>query len=354
MIRIQSRLGFTMLELLVVIAVIGILIGMLLPVTRSVREAARRTQCMNNLRQIGLATLNYESSYMEFPSAIGIESLAGVGNSDQYSGFVALLPFIEQGDHYERITKGQTIEGVDDPACPPLYGSGTAVWEIPMPVFACPSVAVAEGGVAPIDFGFCIGDRARNIASPKSLRGFFVTSEPITFDDITDGSSNTILAGEIGSRKEDGQENDYAVNQPASILDDPSSCFGLTKGKLTDWQFVKGVQLSPIGRGGHWADGRAGVALFSTILPPNSSSAAVNGSAGVDGIYSASGPHLGTINVVLGDGSTHSMNKEIDAGDSSSPTPTEEEIAARNPSPYGAWGRLGVINDGMVVNATDF
>jgi len=105
----RVRNAFTLVELLVCIAIIGILIGMMLPATRSVREAARRTECLNNLRQIGLATLNYEEAHTKFPAATGIASLGGVGSSDKLSGFVAILPFLEQSDHYQTITKGRTI-----------------------------------------------------------------------------------------------------------------------------------------------------------------------------------------------------------------------------------------------------
>jgi prepilin-type N-terminal cleavage/methylation domain-containing protein len=76
MMRIRNSVGFTLVELLVVIAIIGILLGMLLPNVRRVGEASRRTQCQNNLRQIALANLNYESAHMCFPACTGI------GNSD--------------------------------------------------------------------------------------------------------------------------------------------------------------------------------------------------------------------------------------------------------------------------------
>jgi len=347
--RMNHRHAFTLVELLVVIAIIGILLGMLMPVMRTgVGEAARRTQCLNNLRQIGLAMLNYEEANMKFPAATGIAALDGIGSSDQFSGFVALLPFIEQNELYESITQGVTIDGTAYPPCPPLYGAGVPHWETRIQPFLCPSVGVVDGGEAPIHYGLCIGDRARNITKPESIRGGFNGSLQIGVDDITDGSSNTILAAEICATS-GSSSTPFAINQPSVILDDPSACFDLVNYPERRLSFMKGVQLSPVDRGGHWADGRAGVALFNTILPPNSPSAAVGGSAGVDGIYSASGPHPGTISVVFFDGSIHSISTDIDSGDSSSPTLTKEEMAVGGPSPYGVWGTLGTINGGEVV-----
>jgi len=138
------------------------------------------------------------------------------------------------------------------------------------------------------------------------------------------------------------------VNQPASVLDNPSECYELIDGNGQDWQFNAGVSLSKLGRGEHWADGRSGVGLFNTILPPNSPSASVNGTIGADGIYSAGGPHPGGINVARLDGSVAFIDAEIDCGDSSSPAPTEE-MAASVPSPYGVWGALGTIDSGEIV-----
>ena len=106
-----KRFGFTLVELLVVIAIIGILIGMLLPAVQQVREAARRTQCLNKLRQIGLAALNFESAHMTFPPAtLGEpgnptrdEAEAEMNVHQGTSALVALLPFIEQDNLFRRL-----------------------------------------------------------------------------------------------------------------------------------------------------------------------------------------------------------------------------------------------------------
>jgi len=99
----KSKRGFTLVELLVVIAIIGILIGMLLPAVQQVREAARRTECMNNLRQIGLATISFHDAHEAFPPARTASSnqvLPLFVKNGPDSWFVRILPFIEQNNLY--------------------------------------------------------------------------------------------------------------------------------------------------------------------------------------------------------------------------------------------------------------
>jgi prepilin-type N-terminal cleavage/methylation domain-containing protein len=94
----RRRLGFTLVELLVVIAIIGILVALLLPAIQAAREAARRSQCGNNLKQIGIALQNYHDTYKRFP--IGARN--GIGNNWGASFYVGLLPFMEQQSLFER------------------------------------------------------------------------------------------------------------------------------------------------------------------------------------------------------------------------------------------------------------
>ncbi len=106
------RRGFTLVELLVVIAIIGILVGLLLPAVQAAREAARRMQCSNNLKQIALAVLNYESASKRLP-ALGV-LLRGQRPGDLYYGWpIAILPFEEQGARYNAILAQMSLAGAD-------------------------------------------------------------------------------------------------------------------------------------------------------------------------------------------------------------------------------------------------
>jgi prepilin-type N-terminal cleavage/methylation domain-containing protein/prepilin-type processing-associated H-X9-DG protein len=121
------RLGFTLIELLVVIAIIAILIGLLVPAVQKVREAAARTQCLNNLKQLGLAFQNYHDTYKRLPAE---------GNSTPISFYVRLLPYVEQTPLYNQIQPLLTAGN---------YGGVQAVC-MPVPVFLCPSRRGTDAG----------------------------------------------------------------------------------------------------------------------------------------------------------------------------------------------------------------
>jgi len=228
------RIGFTLVELLVVIAIIGILIGMLLPAVQQVREAARRTQCANNSRQLGLAILNFESANQRFPPAINSEQtpsstrgrndalpvLPAPSNSQlgmqQGWGFF-ILPFLEQNalaEQYQTATANGDVEWylVEGP-------SGDLVASEVIPAFICPSDESPDGDFnsslthedapdgqlyAKANFVAAIGagdHRETRISEPITF-GIMATNSRTTFGNIQDGSSNTILLGERASRSE--------------------------------------------------------------------------------------------------------------------------------------------------------
>ena len=150
----RSRNGFTLVELLVVIAIIGILIALLLPAVQAAREAARRSQCSNSLKQLALAMHNYESTYKRFPPAgRGYSWCAGVGEAEVYNsnGLVELLPYMEQQNIYEQFNHKEafasqpsssyfrnTAPGVALVGDPATNGNAAAAATL-IPTFICPS-----------------------------------------------------------------------------------------------------------------------------------------------------------------------------------------------------------------------
>jgi prepilin-type N-terminal cleavage/methylation domain-containing protein/prepilin-type processing-associated H-X9-DG protein len=345
----MKRNGLTLIELLFSIAIIVVLVALLLPAIHVTHGPAKRVVCQSNLRQIVLGMTNYQSAHLHFPSLRGVKGFDGVGSSDQLGPLVEILPYLDENERFEKIAKGCVIRNKQYPPFPTLSTPGYDPWTQQSSIFQCPNVSASTSKFAKTHYGFCIGDRARNLAAPKSLRGCFAGSLVLSFDQIDDGSSNTIMAGEIGARNKASRENLWAVSQPASILESPVECFELVDGTGDNWRFVSGVPLSSVGRGSHWADGRAAIGVFNTILPPKSLSASVGTAVDADGIYSASGPHEGGINMARADGSVFFVASDIDAGDSSNATPTEEEMSAGVPSPYGVWGAFGTIDGGEVV-----
>ena len=143
----RSR-GFTLIELLVVIAIIAVLVALLLPAVQMAREAARRSQCANNLKQLGLAVHNYESTFQCLPSASiypcpainpvsGLPSCWGFG----VSPFVTILPYIEQGTIYNAYNVQMGVYGSYPPSTvgPITWWANTTVFNMQVAVFLCPS-----------------------------------------------------------------------------------------------------------------------------------------------------------------------------------------------------------------------
>jgi prepilin-type N-terminal cleavage/methylation domain-containing protein len=177
-----SRRGFTLIELLVVIAIIAILIALLLPAVQQAREAARRSQCKNNLAQIALATLNYEMAHGVLPSGCINADGPIVSTPDGYhmGWTVHLLPYLDQSYLYQEIdfSKG-------------AYDQEERITSVAMSVFVCPS---DPGDNEPVSFAGCHGGSETQIADDNE--GVFFLNSRIRYRDITDGSTNTLFFGE--------------------------------------------------------------------------------------------------------------------------------------------------------------
>ncbi len=342
--------GFTLVELLVVIGIIGLLVALLLPAVRSSREAARRMQCGNNLKQIGFALHNYHDVHQHFPAAMGGTGKGETllqGNANRLSGLVALLPYLEQQRLWEQISSPAEIDGVAYPPMGPApWVTSYTPWSTELPSLRCPSSEGKKTDFGLTNYTFCIGDVVSEIHDAKQLRGAFACGMTSCFKDFTDGTSNTIAMGEIGTPSGLSVIGQFATRQRSSILSNPSLCLGVLN-KPRETNYPKALPLGEPGRGGRWPDGAAGFSLFNTVLPPNSPSCAVGGTHAVDGIYSAGSWHPGGAQVVLVDASVSFISETIDAGDASRPPVTAEQLAEGPiPSPYGVWGAIGTAAGG--------
>jgi prepilin-type N-terminal cleavage/methylation domain-containing protein len=189
------RHGFTLVELLVVIAIIGVLVSLLLPAVQSAREAARRMQCGNHMKQIGLAMHNYHDAYGLFPNT----EPGGVGSLTMASAFVSILPYLEQNPTYQLYDFGlgnahpHNRQVVSQHI--PTYLCPSASLRRPVPIPGCDANDRAPGTYA-VSTGS--GDPWGTFASGNPHNGAIVNTGSGTtrFRDILDGTSHTLLAGE--------------------------------------------------------------------------------------------------------------------------------------------------------------
>lgn len=197
--RAPGRRGFTLIELLVVIAIIAILIALLLPAVQQAREAARRSQCKNNVKQIGLAIHNYADTYNAMPPG-GIKHAHYGDNWNAHGWTAVLLPFLDQSPLYAKLAAETQNFGTEM-----VFNASTGAGATILPVFMCPTDTmgpintVLEGQRMAKSNYVASGGKTfvvDNDYNPASFNGTFAVNWVCRFSNITDGMSNTILFGE--------------------------------------------------------------------------------------------------------------------------------------------------------------
>ena len=356
-----SRRAFTLVELLVVIAIIGVLVALLLPAVQAAREAARRSQCSNNQKQLGIALHNYHDTFGKFVYMRGGWASPS-GRCGDYSGIVGLLPYFEQGTRSDQVAATAALGNTTSTAtltAPHPYNNGYLPWQGQVSTMICPSASVPPNDYYPLlpqrTYHFSVGTTIVNnyagitsgifgyqtqlsVGSPTCIGGNLQKG----MRDIIDGTSNTIAISEKGlgaarntSRTIFGQST-YS-NTTASLLADPASCLATAVNK----RYIAGRNISTFNSGNLWAFGHPHWGGFNTVLPPNSPSCYEGGDnpSNASGIYSVNSFHPGGVIGCMADGSVRFISETINCGNFGTGT---------TPS-YGVWGAMGTIFGGEAV-----
>jgi len=230
----RRRQGFTLVELLVVIAIIGILIALLLPAVQAAREAARRAQCSNNLKQLGLALHNYHDTFKTFPAGAGpgvcngtncLDSNGNFGHGwEAWGGLASLTPFVEQRALFDRMVWEQYWNNV--------ASGNRVVTDTRIDGFTCPSDPGSNyrytGNMGPISYNLSHGPCSSWDASGGREVGMFDRMFWCRIADIRDGTSNTIAMAEARLGRNQGQwdptkrDPSYVVTGVGSLTQSPS------------------------------------------------------------------------------------------------------------------------------------
>lgn len=334
---LQRRKGFTLIELLVVIAIIGVLVGLLLPAVQKVREAANRLKCANNLKQMGLGALNYETAIGTLPPGGG-PRLAGAAS--RASVQVLLLPYIEQDNRYRLYNLQQDVLN--------LAINGNAN-NNDVPIYLCPSDASTAGFTglfSPGRTGRCnyyanIGQSGLASNTNSATNGLFnadianlqvgQSEAGIRIADILDGASNTAMFGEIRRGKMAGNTGTAAAVDPQDIrlipglagspLNPTAACFNLGTNSLRYAGLEYMRSLIPTSFYTH------------TGLPNTRNGDCIDSATISTGHLQARSYHSGGVNVVFADGAVHFIKETID---------------------IAAWKALGSRGDGTSISGNIF
>jgi len=328
-----------LVELLVVIAVIGVLIALLLPAVQAAREAARRSSCRNNLKQIGLALHNYLSPNGSFPPSFCLRPGTVLsGNNGSWSIHGRLLPYLEQASAYDRVRL--------DIAWDAQLASG--IPQLRIPTYVCPSdpndtVRTKDGVpyIYPQTYGFNFGTwLVHDPATGRGGDGAFHVNSRTRPADIRDGLSNTLAAAEVKAF------TPYVRNTPDPGPEVPISRMEIA-GLASGGQFKLGPATNDNTGHSEWCDGRVHHSGITTVFTPNTNVQYVHsdgrtydidfnsiqeGRSTTQPTYAAvtsRSYHPGVVNACLMDGSVRSISETVDPG---------------------IWRALGTRQGGEVVN----
>ncbi|MEJ5341452.1 MAG: DUF1559 domain-containing protein [Thermogutta sp.] len=315
----SSCRGFTLVELLVVIAIIGILIALLLPAVQAAREAARRSQCTNNLKQVALAMHNYHDVYKVFPRFCyrPIDPANAPNLHSHWKGYsihVRLLPYIEQRALFDTIQTVGMMQGLE------WYNGNaqlTAARRTVISTYRCPSDSAFRGSAETGNCNYLFSFGSHVDWGSIQQNGFVQRDMETTFADLRDGASNTIMAGEglIG-------DNNSSVYNPGDVVR-AQTYSGSTRLFPTEADVQNyGVQCQGGITNHHSHSGRDWIApmptqsVFNTVAPPNWQYPTCQECVGCgwmdsNGFFPARSRHPGGVNHAMGDGSVRFISSTI-------------------------------------------
>ncbi len=326
--RSRSRRAFTLIELLVVIAIIAVLIALLLPAVQQARESARRTQCKNNLKQMGLAIHNYLDTHSVFPFGKG-PSYVGAPVYARWSQHAMLLPFLDQAPLYNSInfsyppeTPGMGGVIAFMPAYVSPTGTNAVASRTRVAMFFCPSdtgvndpwqgqnnYAGNQGGWL-CDRSDSPGNPAvPDIALSEVQTGVFYFGSRCSSRDVTDGLSNTAFFSEKmrGHGTPDPKTDLFVIPAQTSLAGTFSTCMAINPLTATPLTSKWGYS---------WVMGENCCTQYNHVAVPNTVSCAGTGFAGsmtnMAMQVSPSSRHTGGVHVLMGDGATHFYSENID------------------------------------------